>query len=583
MTEIDKKEVARILNEIGTMLELKGENPFKSRAYYNGARSIESITEDIQTLVESGKLAGMKGIGQALHEKITELVTEGELVYYEDLKSSIPEGLLDMLDIPGLGPKKVRKIWQELEISTIGELEYACQENRLTDLEGFGQKTQEKVLDGIEYLKKYQDRWLLDDAYKAADPLLKYVDSHDKVNRAQLAGSLRRMKETVKDVDILASVAEEDRQSVMNDFSKHEMVAEVIGSGETRTSVRLKSGIQADLRLVSDEEFPFALHYFTGSKEHNTAMRSIARKQEIKMNEYGLFTPNEERITCADEAEIFKSLGLNYIPPGLRENMGEIEYASDSPIPALLTERDIRGIIHIHTNYSDGVPSIRNWVEECRNRGYSYLGITDHSQSAFYANGLKPDRLAEQWEEIEEVGSDYPDFRIFQGIESDILPDGSLDYEDDILEQFDFVIASVHSHFQLSRSQQTERLIRAVKNPYTTILGHPTGRLLLAREEYAVDMPAVIRAAGGAGTVIEINANPRRLDLDWRLGPLAREQGVLTAINPDAHSFKGLDYMRYGVGVARKGWFQADEVINTWHADRLAEFFKERRLSKEPT
>ena len=572
MGKITKKDVAKVLNEIGTMLELQGENPFKARAYYNGARTIETLSEDIRSLVESGKLGEVKGIGDALQEKITELVTTGTLEYYDTLKAEIPEGLFKILEIPGLGPKKVQKIWDELDITSVGELEYACQENRLVDLRGFGEKTQEKILDGIQFIKKHQERWLIDEVMKAAQPLLEFLRTHDHVIRSELAGSLRRHAETVKDVDLVASVEDEHRAPVMKDFTELSGVDTIIGSGETKTSIRLESGINADLRLVSDKQFPYALHHFTGSKEHNTAMRALAKSRDMKMNEYGLFTNEEDLVEGNTEEEIFQALGLHYIPPELRENTGEIEFAQDSEIPELLTTDDIQGVIHVHTHYSDGIPGVRDWVMALKDRGYTYLGISDHSQSAFYANGLEPDRLEQQWDEIEEVRAEFPDFTIFRGIESDILPDGSLDYEDEVLAEFDFVIASVHSNFNLSQAKQTERLIRAVQNPFTTFLGHPTGRLLLARDEYSVDLSAVIAAAGEAGTAIEINANPRRLDLDWRFGKYAKEHGVKTSIHPDAHRIEGLDHIQYGVGIARKGWFTKEDVINAQHVEFVQKF-----------
>lgn len=577
MAETSKKDVAKVLNEIGTMMELKGENPFKARAYYNGARTIETLTEDINSLVESGEIRDVKGIGEALSEKITELVTTGKLEYYENLKEEIPEGLFKMLKIPGLGPKKAKKIWDDLDITTVGELEYACQENRLVDLEGFGAKTQQKTLDGIKFIKKYQERWLIDDVDEASKPLLEFVKNHEKVIRAELAGSLRRHFETVKDVDIVASCADEDRKQIMKEFTELSGVDTIIGSGETKTSIRLESGINADLRLVSDEQFPYALHHFTGSKEHNTAMRSLAKSKDMKMNEYGLFQDEDTLVVCETEEEIFQALGLHYIPPELRENTGEIEYAQNSEIPELLKFEDIRGVFHVHTHYSDGVPGIREWVEFCIEQGYEYLGITDHSKSAFYANGLESDRLREQWNEIAKVREEFPEFTLFQGIESDILPDGSLDYDEEILAKFDFVIASVHSNFNLTPEKQTDRLIKAVQNKYTTFLGHPTGRLLLARDEYTMDLQAVIEAAGETGTFIEINANPRRLDLDWRFGKFAQEHGIKTSINPDAHSLDMLDDIRYGVGIARKGWFTKENVVNAQDVGTVKELLQMKR------
>ncbi len=579
MADITKKDVARVLNEIGSLLELQGENVFKARAYYNAARTIETLTEDIADLVESGNISEVKGVGKALSEKISELVRTGKLEYYETLRSRVPAGLFHMLEIPGLGPKKVRKIWQDLGISTVGELEYACHENRLIDLEGFGAKTQDKILKGVEFLKKYQERWLIDEATEAALPLYEFIHSNDKVIRVELAGSLRRHYETVKDIDLVASVKQADRQSVMEAFVQFGDVHDIIGQGETKSSVRLDSGITADLRLVEDSQFPYALHHFTGSKEHNTALRGYAKQRGLKMNEYGLFTQDGQNVSCSTEAEIFHALDLHYIPPELRENTGEIEYAQESELPVLVSPEDLQGILHVHTYYSDGVPGLRALVEECKRLGYHYLGISDHSQSAFYANGLTPERLEQQWAEIAEMQEEFPDFAIFRGIESDILPDGSLDYDDSVLSRFDFVIASVHSTFNLSETQQTERLISAVRNPYTTFLGHPTGRLLLARDEYKVDLRAVIEAAGETGTGIEINANPRRLDLDWRWGKLAKEHGVKTAINPDAHRLEGLQHMRYGVGIARKGWFTKDDVINTKSKEEVTRFFRRKKAN----
>lgn len=576
MASMSKKEVAKVLNEIGTMMELKGENPFKSRAYFNGARSIETLTTSISELVESGEIGNVKGIGKALAEKISELVETGRLEYYDELSAKIPRGLFEMLEIPGLGPKKARKIWQELEITTVGELEYACQENRLIDLDGFGAKTQEKILEGIKFIKQYQERHLISDVMEPAIPLLNFIKNHENVMRAELGGSLRRHFETIKDIDIVASVADDHRKTVMDDFISRSNVTDVIGKGETKSSVRLENGINVDLRLVSDEQFPYALHHFTGSKEHNTAMRALAKSHGMKMNEYGLFQ-GDDLVTCRTEHDIFDALELNYIPPELRENTGEIEYAASDTFPELIQGEDLKGIIHVHSHYSDAVPGIRELAEECRRRNLSYIGITDHSQSAFYANGLQPDRLKQQWEEIDQVQEDFPDVKIFRGIESDILPDGSLDYTDDILARFDFVIASIHSNMGMDESKQTARLIAAVQNPYTTMLGHPTARLLLARDEIAVNMPAVIEAAGEAGTAIEINANPRRLDLDWRLGRLAQKHGVKTSINPDAHHLEGFDHMQYGVGIARKGWFTKEDVINAWDVERVNTFFQSRR------
>jgi len=563
---MDKKEIANILNDIGLLLELKGENPFKSRACYNAARTIELLEEDIETLVKEDRLKEIKGIGEAINKKITELVLTGKMEYYENLKASIPEGLVEMLKIPGLGPKKIKIIYEKLNITTIRELEYACIENRLVDLPGFGEKTQKKIFEGIQFVKQFSGQHLFVEVYTEALKLKEYLDMTKTALVTEIAGSLRRKKEIVKDIDILASAS--DSSKVMEAFVNYQDVREVIAKGDTKTSVTLKSGINTDLRVVTEKEFPYALHHFTGSKEHNTAMRHRAKQMGIKMNEYGLFK-GDKLIECKSEEEIFNKLGLLYIPPELRENMGEIEAAEKGELPKLIEEKDIKGAFHVHTTYSDGANTLVEMVEAARKLGYKYIGITDHSKSAFYAGGLKEEDLVRQWEEIEELNKKYNDIVIFKGIESDILPDGSLDYGEEILKQFEFVIASIHSHFRMSKEDMTKRMIKAIENKYTTIIGHVTGRLLLARDSYEIDIYEVIEAAAHYGKIIEINANPYRLDLDWRYVKHAKEKGVKLAICPDAHSIEGLNDVKYGVGIARKGWLEAKDVINTYEVHEI--------------
>ncbi|MFV9568104.1 DNA polymerase/3'-5' exonuclease PolX [Thermoanaerobacter mathranii] len=571
---MDKKEIANILNDIGLLLELKGENPFKSRAYYNAARTIELLDEDIEILVKEDRLKDIKGIGEAINKKITELVLTGKMKYYEDLKASIPEGLVEMLKIPGLGPKKIKTIYEKLNITTIRELEYACIENRLVDLPGFGEKTQKKILEGIQFVKQFSGQHLYAEAYIEALKLKEYLDASKTTQVTEIAGSLRRKKEIVKDIDILAVAS--DSSKVMEAFVNYPDVREVIAKGDTKTSITLKSGINADLRVVTEKEFPYALHHFTGSKEHNTAMRHRAKQMGIKMNEYGLFK-GDKLIECKSEEEIFDKLGLLYIPPELRENMGEIEAAEKGELPKLIEEKDIKGVFHVHTTYSDGANTLVEMVETARKLGYKYIGITDHSRSAFYAGGLKEEDLVRQWEEIEKLSKKYNDIVIFKGIESDILPDGSLDYEEEILKQFDFVIASIHSHFRMSKEDMTKRMIKAIENKYTTIIGHVTGRLLLARDSYEIDIYKVIAAAAHYGKIIEINANPYRLDLDWRYVKHAKEKGVKLAICSDAHSIEGLNDVKYGVGIARKGWLEAKDVINTYEVHEIYKLFQLKR------
>jgi DNA polymerase (family 10) len=570
---MNKKEVSHILEEIGIILDLKGENPFKVRAYYNGARIVETLDQDLSSLVETGEISGIKGIGKALAEKITTLIKENSLPFYEELKSSIPEGLLEMLKIPGLGAKKVKVIYDKLGISSIGELEYACRENRLRDLEGFGQKSQDKVLQSIELRKKYSERFLYPVAENEANRMVSYLKQHKKIIRLDIAGSLRRKMETIKDLDIIASCEEGNREELMAYFISSEQSMQVISQGKTKSAIVLDSGITAELRLVNDKEYPFLLQHATGSKEHNTQMRRLAKEHHFKMNEYGLFK-DDDIVLCKDEEEIYSKLGLPIIPPELREGKGEIELAKEKDLKETYQGNPFYGIFHVHTNYSDGANSLREIADACQSLGLDYVGICDHSKSAVYANGLSEERIKEQRAEIDQLNKEASDFKIFKGIEADILQDGSLDYEDDVLASFDFVVASVHSNFNLSEEAMTDRICKALKNPYVTMLGHPTGRLLLAREPYKLDMEKVIEVAGKEKKIIEINANPFRLDLDWRWGKLARSKGIKTAINPDAHSIEGLKDYHYGIGIAQKGGFQKEEILNSYTLSEIEAYFK---------
>lgn len=573
---MDKKEVSKILEEIGILLEIQGENPFKTRAYFNGAKVVEQLEEDIGVLVEEDRLHGIKGIGKALQEKITELVNTGKLKYYDDLRAKTPEGIFEILKIPGLGPKKVKALYDELDITTVGELEYACLENRLIDLKGFGEKTQNKILEGIDHIKKYRGQHLISTGMIFGNKVIEDVKKHEDVIRISLAGSIRRQKEIIKDIDILGSCREDKRKEIMDFFTSLEDVEKVIAKGSTKSSVMLWSGINVDLRLVDDEEYPFALHHFTGSKEHNTAMRHRGKAFGLKINEYGIFK-EDQRIDVKDEKEFFSVLNLQYIPPELRENHGEIEASEKGTIPHLIEVQDIKGILHVHSNYSDGVNSIEELVIAAIEKGFQYIGISDHSKSAFYANGLKEKTIKKQHEEIEKLREKYPEIKIFKGIESDILPDGSLDYEDEVLATFDYVIGSVHSHFKMDRDQMTKRLMTAVENKYLTILGHPTGRLLLSRKEYDLNLEEVIESCGKNAVAIEINSNPHRLDLDWRMCKYAKEKGVKLVIEPDAHRISGIDDIFYGIGIGRKGWLEATDVLNTSLADEIYRFLKKTK------
>jgi len=574
---MDKKQVSTILEEIGTLLELKGENFFKSRAYERGGRTILSLSEDISDLVESGEVRKIEGIGSALADKITELVTTGKLEYYEKLKASIPPGLVEMTAIPGFGPKKIKKVYDALDIKTITELEKACKEDGLKELEGFGKTTQRNILQGIEFLRKHKERHLFHHALMAAQPLVEAVRNHPKVMRAELAGSLRRKKETIKDIDIVASARDKDVEEIMHFFSTQPGVKKVTGKGPTKCSVVLEKGINADLRILPDDKFAFILHHFTGSAEHNTAMRSLAKKMGMKVSEYGLFKNEDELIPCKDERGIFAALGLSYIPPELREDNGEIEAAAENNIPAMVELADIKGILHCHSTWSDGANTLEEMALATQEMGYQYFGICDHSEIVVYARGMTPEQVKEQHAEIDELNKKFTDFKILKGTECDIINDGSLDYPDEVLATFDFVVASVHTNLHMSGDDAMNRIIKGMQNRYVDILGHPTGRLLSGRDGLPLDMYKIIDAAAEYNVVIELNASPHRFDIDWRYCKYAKEKGVLISINPDAHSIDGINDMEYGIGIAQKGWLERKNIFNALSLAEVETFFKRKR------
>lgn len=573
---MQKKPVSDILENIAMLLEIKGENPFKSRAYYNAAKALSGIT-NLEELVKEKRLREIKGIGEALSQKIEEYSKTGTMAYYEELTQVVPESLLELMQIPNLGPKKIKVLYDELEITNIGELEYACKENRLIHLTGFGEKTQEKVLKGIEFFKRHKGEFLFGDVYQEAERIRQRLSTIVDPIWAEVCGSIRRRKEVVRDMDIL--VAAENHEKIASFFVSMPEVDQVLVTGETKTSVRMKSGIEADLRVVTRQEFPYALVYFTGSKEHNVRLRGIAKKKGWKLNEYGIFD-GDNLVTCKSEEEIYRALGLPYIPPELREDSGEIEAAEQDKLPSLIQHEDIRGIFHVHTDFSDGVDSLERMVEAAQKFGFSYLGVSDHSKTAYYAGGLKHDAILRQWEMIDTLNKKNSTFRIFKGIESDILSDGSLDYDDSILEGFDFVIASVHSGFTMKKDDMEERILKAMKNPYTTILGHPTGRLLLSRDGYQVDMMRIIDCAAQNHVILELNASPYRLDIDWRYLKYAKDKGVMISINPDAHAVAGLEEVFFGVNIARKGWQESKDILNTRDVNDIKEIFTKIRNAK---
>ena len=568
--KLSTPEVIEILEDMASLLEITDANPFKIRAFTNAARELESLPADLVDMVNSGELLEVPGIGKGIFGHIAEMLETGTFAEFEELRAKIPPGLLEMLRIPGVGPKKVKLLHDKLGLGGIDDLEQAARNDLIAHVPGFGEKSQERILSGIERVRKYSKRHLLGAVLAEANAVYQAVAGDPDVRRSLLGGSLRRKRETVKDIDILVSAAEPE--GIMDRFVALPSVATVTAKGPTKSSVVLKAGINVDLRVVSDAEFPFAALYFTGSKQHNTDMRSRAKKMGYKLNEYGLFK-GEEPTKCADEADVFAKLGLDFIPPELRESMGEIDAAEKHALPKLVTEDDMQGLFHVHTTYSDGVGTLEAMARGAEKLGFGYLGVTDHSQTAVYAGGLSIEKVEEQAREIESLNRSLDGFRIFHGIESDILPDGSLDYPDDVLASFDFVLVSIHSVLNLSQDEMTRRVVHAIENPYTTMLGHPTGRVLLSREGYKLDVNAVLDACAANNVIVEINAHPSRLDLDWRHLRAAKEKGVRIAIGPDAHSVKGLEDFRYGVAVARKGWLTKADIINCLDADEVARLF----------
>jgi DNA polymerase (family 10) len=582
---MDKEQVAEILVNIGTLLELKGENPFKTRAYLNAARSLETSNESLGRLVAENRLGEIKGIGEALQKKITELVQTGKLAYYEELKASVPPGLLEMLDIPGLGPKKIKALHDELGIQSVEQLELACKEDKVAALRGFGAKTQANLLEGIQRRRLYASKHLLDDALRTAEPLLDNLRLHPDVIRCSAAGSLRRHREIIGDIDLLVSAR--NPAGIIDYFTTQPGVLNVLAKGQTKASVLLEGGFQSDLRVVSDREFPFALMYFTGSKEHNIVLRQRAIDRGLRLNEYGLFRSKEETrdpkllVPCRTEEDIFRELGLHDIPPEMREDMGEIALAEKEPLPRLVQWSDLKGSLHNHSTWSDGHQTLEQIAASMVELGLSYWAITDHSKSSFQANGLDAARVRKQIQEIRELNRRLADegvrFRLFTGTEVDILKEGKLDFPDDLLAELDVVVASAHQRLAESEAETTKRLIRAAENPWVHMLGHLTGRLLLEREPYKVDQRAVIDACAETGTWIELNASPMRFDMDWRQWPYARSKGVKCVINCDAHRFEHAGFLRLGAGIARKGWLTKEDVINTLPLPKLLQELKRKR------
>ncbi|MFL5575775.1 MAG: DNA polymerase/3'-5' exonuclease PolX [Gemmatimonadaceae bacterium] len=580
---MDSRTAAHVLNRIAALLELNGESRFKSRAYQTAARALLAIdADDIAPLLRGGELEAMPGLGPATLSVLRDLVETGDSEYLERLQEDTPEGLLEMLRVPGLGTAKIHLIHQGLGVETLQELEQAARDGRLASLPRFGAKTAEKILKGIAFLKETGALVLFPHARAEAERLLAGVLRHPDVERAEIAGSVRRRREVVRDVDIVAACSSSPAR-VAQSFAHAPGVREVVGGGGRSLAIRFVDGTLLNLYCVAPARFGIALWRATGSEEHVADVARRAAERGFTLAEDDLLDAGGARVPVPDERDLYAALGLAYVPPELREGRGEVAAAAAGRLPSLLQYGDIRGVLHCHSHYSDGSSAIVDMAVAARERGWSYLGVSDHSESAFYAGGLKPDDVRRQHDEIDRVNDEMraggSGFRVLKGIEADILPCGRVDYNAEILDRFDYVIGSVHSRFGMNETQMTGRVLKALDDPHLTILGHPTGRLLLTREPYAIDMEAVIEKAAESGVAIELNADPHRLDLDWRLCRAAKTQGVRIEIGPDAHSAPGLDNVEIGVGIARKGWLERDDVLNAGTAEEVLAFAERRRRS----
>ena len=569
------KELSRIFERMADILEFLGENPYRIRTYRRVANLIGELPEDVEVAFYTRKLHHMPGIGESTLLKIEEYLKTGTVKKYEELRKMVPEDLLELLDVPGVGPKTLKVAYERLGIRTKEEFIEALKKGKFNRLRGFGPLKALKILKGIEIWEKSKERISLIEAYPMAQGVLEYMKKLKVIKEISIAGSLRRMKETIGDIDILVTADKEHWREIHEYFTKYPEIMEVLAKGETKSSIILNTGRQVDLRTVEPISWGAALQYFTGSKQHNIRIRDIAKEKGLKVNEYGVFKADTgERIGGEREEEVYELLGMQWIPPELREDWGEIELALEHKLPRLVELKDIKGDLHMHTNWSDGVNSLEEMVEEAFKLGYQYIVIGDHSQSARVANGLTPDRYKMQWEEIERLNKIYnpKGFYILKGAEVDILPDGSLDLPDEVLEQFDFVVASVHSRFE---QDNTKRIIKAMENPYVNMIGHPTGKQYGYREGYPVNIEELIKVAKETGTALELNT--QRMDLSPDNVRKCMEAGVYIGVVTDAHSVRQLHLLFLGVGLARRGWATPDKVINTFDIEKLREFVKEKR------
>lgn len=580
---LTNREIVDIFERCADMLQIRGDNIHRVLSYRRAAETISTLPRDLRAISAEGGLTDLQYVGKTIAAKIDEMLETGELDFYNRLKAEIPEGLVDIMHINGVGPKKAKLFWEQLDITSVEALKQAAEEDKLSNLSGMGKKSQQKIIDGIEALSRQTGRTSIGEALPAAQAILDLLMELPEAVEGAIAGSIRRGRETIGDVDLL--IASDNATPIMDTFVNMENVARILGHGPTKSSVELLTGLQVDVRVLEKARWGTALNYFTGSQAHNVRMRQIALDQGLSLNEWALSPVDDdkniiedaEKIYCDTEEKIYETLGLQYVPPELREDTGEIEAAKDKSLPMLITRADIIADLHMHTTYSDGKLSVREMAEACKKRGHQYIVITDHSRSLGIANGLSIERLMEQMEEVHQVNEDMgDDFHVFAGTEMDIKADGTMDYPDEVLEKLDFVIASLHVGLQQKRDQITERLLNAIQNPHVDMIGHPSSRLIPNREAVDADWDAVLKAAAEHNTILEINANPARLDLKPELARLAKDMGVLLAINTDAHAEDHLDLMDFGVINARRGWVEAKHVVNTWTFEKFSNWVQNR-------
>lgn len=571
--KLSKEEIASRLEEIGELLNIKGESPFKVRAYQKAADSIRRLDKDIYLIAKDNRLDKISGVGTSIAEKLKELITTGKLTYLEELYSEIPSELIELLQVPGLGPRKAHQIYFELNITGIDELKKAIEGHKLRQLDGFGPKSEEKLKEGIEQYKKFHQRLLLSEAYPLAQQVVDYLKESSQIENIEMSGSLRRMKETIGDIDIL--VSSKEPEGAIDFFTNTPLASKVLLRGPTKCSILTNKGLQVDLRVVAPSQFGAALQYFTGSKEHNTKIRGIVKRKGWKLNEYGLFDAKTDKLLEGeDEAKIYEKIGMALMPPEIREDRGEIELALKNKVPELIEQKDIRGDLHIHSTFSDGYSTLEENVEKARDLGYEYIAFSDHAEKLKVAGGLTVKQFESLIDKIKDLNDSNSGIRILSGVELNIDNDGNVDFDEDFLARFDVVTASIHSGFNQSLEQLTERALTVLNNPYVDILGHPSGRIIMRRPPFKIDMIKVIDEAAKNNKVLELNSYPDRLDLNDEHLKEAKIKGVKIAICTDAHLADHMDYVFYGIAQARRGWLSKEDVINTFSLKKLLSYLK---------